>query len=86
MGRHVRVRHAAEPGTGASGFNARLTHGGEWNPEPQAPYAQSEADQEPVSMPTLPADIIDGRVHHALLIEILTDQGVGTMVTRERSW
>jgi acetylglutamate kinase len=29
------------------------------------------------------AHIIDGRVHHALLIELLTDQGVGTMVHRE---
>ena len=32
------------------------------------------------------AHIIDGRVPHALLIEVLTDQGVGTMVKRERSW
>src|SRR3954463_1092066 len=30
------------------------------------------------------AHIIDGRVHHALLIELLTDQGVGTMVKREQ--
>jgi acetylglutamate kinase len=30
------------------------------------------------------AHIIDGRVPHALLIEVLTDQGIGTMVTRER--
>jgi acetylglutamate kinase len=30
------------------------------------------------------AHIIDGRVPHALLIEILTDQGIGTMVTREQ--
>ena len=29
------------------------------------------------------AHIIDGRVPHALLIEVLTDQGIGTMVTRE---
>ena len=28
------------------------------------------------------AHIIDGRVPHALLIEVLTDQGIGTMVTR----
>ena len=28
------------------------------------------------------AHIIDGRVPHALLIEILTDQGIGTMITR----
>jgi acetylglutamate kinase len=30
------------------------------------------------------AHIIDGRVHHSLLIELLTDMGVGTMVTREK--
>ena len=29
------------------------------------------------------AHIIDGRVPHALLIEMLTDEGIGTMVTRE---
>ncbi len=27
------------------------------------------------------ASIIDGRVPHAVLLELLTDQGVGTMVT-----
>ena len=32
------------------------------------------------------AHIIDGRVPHALLIEILTDQGIGTMVKREKNW
>ena len=32
------------------------------------------------------AHIIDGRVPHALLIELLTDEGIGTMVKRERSW
>jgi acetylglutamate kinase len=32
------------------------------------------------------AHIIDGRVRHALLIEVLTDHGVGTMIKRERSW
>lgn len=30
------------------------------------------------------AHIIDGRVPHALLIELLTDRGIGTMVTREK--
>jgi acetylglutamate kinase len=30
------------------------------------------------------AHIIDGRVHHSLLIELLTDLGVGTMVTLEK--
>ena len=32
------------------------------------------------------AHIIDGRVNHSLLIELLTDHGVGTMVRREKSW
>lgn len=32
------------------------------------------------------AHIIDGRVHHGLLIELLTDHGVGTMVKKEASW
>ncbi len=32
------------------------------------------------------AHIIDGRVHHSLLIELLTDHGVGTMVKRDASW
>ncbi len=32
------------------------------------------------------AHIIDGRVPHALLIELLTDQGIGTMVRKERDW
>jgi acetylglutamate kinase len=32
------------------------------------------------------AHIIDGRVAHSLLIELLTDHGVGTMIRREKSW
>jgi acetylglutamate kinase len=32
------------------------------------------------------AHIIDGRVHHSLLIELLTDKGVGTMIKKEKSW
>jgi acetylglutamate kinase len=32
------------------------------------------------------AHIIDGRVPHAMLIEILTDQGIGTMIKKERDW
>jgi acetylglutamate kinase len=30
------------------------------------------------------AHIVDGRVNHSLLIELLTDHGVGTMITREK--
>jgi len=32
------------------------------------------------------AHIIDGRVSHALLIELLTDEGIGTMIRREKNW
>jgi acetylglutamate kinase len=32
------------------------------------------------------AHIIDGRVAHALLIELLTDEGIGTMIKREANW
>jgi acetylglutamate kinase len=32
------------------------------------------------------AHIIDGRVQHSLLIELLTDHGVGTMIKKEKSW
>ena len=31
------------------------------------------------------AHIIDGRVNHSLLIELLTDHGVGTMITKEKA-
>ena len=32
------------------------------------------------------AHIIDGRVAHAILIELLTDEGIGTMIKTEASW
>jgi len=32
------------------------------------------------------AHILDGRVPHSLLIELLTDEGIGTMVKREANW
>lgn len=32
------------------------------------------------------AHIIDGRVQHALLIELLTDEGIGTMIKRRADW
>ena len=32
------------------------------------------------------AHIIDGRVRHALLIELLTDEGIGTMIRGTRTW
>ena len=27
--------------------------------------------------------IIDGRIHHSILIEMLTDEGIGTMFTKD---
>ena len=30
-----------------------------------------------------PAHILDGRVRHALLLELLTEEGIGTMVTAQ---
>lgn len=32
------------------------------------------------------AHIIDGRVAHSLLIELLTDEGIGTMIKKEADW
>jgi acetylglutamate kinase len=32
------------------------------------------------------AHILDGRVPHSLLIELLTDEGIGTMVKQEAHW
>ena len=32
------------------------------------------------------AHIIDGRVPHTLLIELLTDEGIGTMIKKEPNW
>jgi acetylglutamate kinase len=29
------------------------------------------------------AHIIDGRVSHAVLLEILTDQGIGTLISKD---
>ncbi|TMJ14783.1 MAG: acetylglutamate kinase [Alphaproteobacteria bacterium] len=48
------------------------------------PKLQACADAVDAGVGT--AHIIDGRVPHALLIEILTDEGIGTMVRREKSW
>jgi acetylglutamate kinase len=28
------------------------------------------------------AHILDGRRHHAILLELLTDEGIGTMISR----
>src|SRR3712207_1428490 len=48
------------------------------------PKLQACADSVDAGVGT--AHIIDGRVPHALLIELLTDEGIGTMVKREKSW
>jgi acetylglutamate kinase len=48
------------------------------------PKLQACADAVDAGVGT--AHIIDGRVPHALLVELLTDEGIGTMVMRERTW
>jgi acetylglutamate kinase len=48
------------------------------------PKLQACADAVDAGVGT--AHIIDGRVPHALLIELLTDEGIGTMVRREKNW
>jgi acetylglutamate kinase len=48
------------------------------------PKLQACADAVEQGVPF--AHIIDGRVHHSLLIELLTDKGVGTMVRKDKSW
>ncbi|PSJ37718.1 acetylglutamate kinase [Allosphingosinicella deserti] len=48
------------------------------------PKLQACADAVDAGVGT--AHIIDGREPHALLVELLTDEGIGTMVSREKSW
>ena len=48
------------------------------------PKLQACADSVDAGVGT--AHIIDGREPHALLVELLTDEGIGTMVSREKSW
>jgi acetylglutamate kinase len=68
----------------------RIEHGGRATPGPPTvskgmiPKLRACADAVDAGVGT--AHIIDGRVPHALLIELLTDEGIGTMVKRERSW
>jgi acetylglutamate kinase len=47
---------------------------------------KSRACAEAVEQGVRFAHIIDGRVPHSLLIELLTDHGVGTMIRQEKSW
>lgn len=47
------------------------------------PKLRACADAVDGGVPT--AHIIDGRLAHALLIELLTDQGIGTMVTKDNT-
>ncbi|HEX9696927.1 MAG TPA: acetylglutamate kinase [Actinomycetota bacterium] len=47
--------------------------------EGMIPKLQSAVDAVKAGVPK--ATILDGRVEHALLLEVFTDQGVGTMVT-----
>ena len=65
----------------------RIEHGGRATPGPPTVSAgmipKLRACADAVDGGVGSAHIIDGRVPHALLIEILTDQGIGTMITRE---
>jgi len=42
-----------------------------------------EATLEAVKNGVKSCHIIDGRVEHALLLEVLTDHGVGTLITEK---
>lgn len=65
----------------------RIDHGGRAIPGPPTVSAgmipKLRACADAVDGGVGSAHIIDGRVPHALLIEILTDQGIGTMITSE---
>lgn len=63
----------------AAELRARLTHPSVG--QGMIPKLRASADAVDGGVPT--AHIIDGRVAHALLIELLTDRGIGTMVTLE---
>jgi acetylglutamate kinase len=67
----------------------RIEHGGRATPGPSTVSAgmipKLRACADAVDGGVGSAHIIDGRVAHALLIEILTDKGIGTMVTREKN-
>ena len=68
----------------------RIAHGGRATPGPSTVSAgmipKLKACADAVDGGVGSAHIIDGRVPHALLIEILTDEGIGTMIRKERDW
>jgi acetylglutamate kinase len=68
----------------------RIEHGGRAIPGPSTVSAgmipKLRACADAVDGGVGSAHIIDGRVPHALLIEILTDEGIGTMVKKEKDW
>ncbi|HEY0148978.1 MAG TPA: acetylglutamate kinase [Allosphingosinicella sp.] len=67
-----------------SSAEVRERIGGESVSKGMIPKLKACADAVDAGVGT--AHIIDGRVPHALLIELLTDEGIGTMVRREKSW
>ena len=74
----------------AAELRERIAHGGRATPGPSTVSAgmipKLRACADAVEGGVGSAHIIDGRVPHALLIEILTDKGIGTMVKTEAEW
>jgi acetylglutamate kinase len=82
MGAEKIVYLTAAPGLTSAELRARIQH--ESVSAGMIPKLRACADAVDGGVGT--AHIIDGRVPHALLIELLTDEGIGTMVKREKSW
>jgi acetylglutamate kinase len=76
------------PRVTSSEIRARIEHGvrGGPNAVSRGMIPKLKACADAVDGGVGSAHIIDGRVPHSLLVEILTDEGIGTMVKREKSW
>lgn len=62
-GQHVRRRHFRDSGLGAGGAVSRESHGIPYLPVPTSDLYGSQLDLEAISMPDIPADVIDGSTH-----------------------
>ncbi|MGE5563291.1 MAG: acetylglutamate kinase [Bacillota bacterium] len=81
------LENPADPGTlvprlTAAELRARIEHESVSNGMLPKLRACADAVEQGVGF----AHIIDGRVAHALLVELLTEHGVGTMIRQEKSW
>jgi acetylglutamate kinase len=87
--------------TAAPGLLADVNDQDSLIPRLTSAEVRSQIDDESVSAGMIPklracadavdggvgsAHIIDGRVPHTLLVELLTDEGIGTMIKREAIW